>query len=679
MPPDLMHSRPCAGAAGRIRCLQNLARSLGARVRKGSLAALAVPMLAAPLHAPAQMPAGWAEPPLRTLFGPLREAAARQTAHPLAEPLAQMLGLVAEARLAEASAVANAALKLDATNSSLHVLNGLVYHLMARHGDTSKADAAIEGYRSAIHFEPANWVAHEFLGLALFEKRAYRQALASFAEVLLHRPDDADTLLRAMAAAYLGGEPAVACAMADRLRQHASAAQDRAFLRGSVLVYAACGDTEAAQAQRHRYLEGTVAGEERSRIDRRLGDWAHAHRQRVVAAPATLATTSEGLGRPTGAPGMLPVQFGPPPAPQGPGLPGLPPPSGVPGMPGTPGGPEASPTVGSTLPASAPSSGSDRMVLVDVVMIRTEDAISTTKGVNLLSALTLQFGGANLPGYSRVNTSQDSGTTTIVQRAITVPALTYSLNIANANKNLNEVLARPTITALEGVRSEFFSGTVLNAAVVSGGNSFASGSVSVEKRYGVRLALLPQILENGMVRLAIDASRTFLKPPSSDIAFTYKLEISEILVNANVVMQLGDTLILSGLSERESTSVRDGVPVLQDIPVAQYLFSRKTQTEYQKSVLILITPRPAAYTWLSEETKAALSRKRDAFSPSVDVLRARYSDWFKPYPNLASVFHHFNAADLYREFRTGDVTIDQWERKDSTQLRLKSALEFLYY
>ena len=123
----------------------------------------------------------------------------------------------------------------------------------------------------------------------------------------------------------------------------------------------------------------------------------------------------------------------------------------------------------------------------------------------------------------------------------------------------------------------------------------------------------------------------------------------------------------------------DGVPVLQDVPVVQYLFSRKTQTEYQKSVLILITPRQASYTWLSEETKAALRDKRDAFSPSVDVLRSRYVDWFKPYPNLASVFHHFNAADLYREFRTGDVTIDSWERMDTTRQRLKSALEFLYY
>lgn len=38
-------------------------------------------------------------------------------------------------------------------------------------------------------------------------------------------------------------------------------------------------------------------------------------------------------------------------------------------------------------------------------------------------------------------------------------------------------------------------------------------------------------------------------------------------------MSLGDTLVLSGLSEKSSASTREGVPVLQDIPFVQY-FSR---------------------------------------------------------------------------------------------------------
>ena len=622
------------------------------RLLQWAAVVLAVCLPLAPDAAWAQFTNADSRPQMRNLFGPLRATAAAAPSYALAEHVNSVLGALAESKLAEASQFINAALKLDTSNGSLHFLNGLVYHLMARQGDVSKLDTAIEGYRTAIRFDAGHWVAHEFLGLALFEKREYKEALASFAEVLLLRPDDMDALNRAMVAAYLSNDPAMACAMADRLRQQPASQQHRAFMRGSVLVYAACGDSTAASAQKEAYFKFPLSEQERLRVDNRLADWQHLHQRRL----GTAAVDAD--GRPLDVTPSR-TQFT------------------VQGAPYSGRDPSVS-----TVPERASSSGTDRMVLVDVVMIRTEDAISTAKGINLLSALNLQFGSSSSPAYSRVTTSDSQnagGPSTIIQRAISVPALNYTLNIANANNNLNEVLARPTITALEGVRSEFFSGTVLNAAVVSGGTGFSSGSVSVEKRYGVKLALLPQILDNGMVRLAIDASRTFLKAPSSDIAFTYKLEISEIVVNANVVMRLGDTLILSGLSERESNSVRDGVPVLQDVPVLQYLFSRQSQTEYQKSVLILITPRQASYTWLSEETKAALRDKRDAFSPSVDVLRSRYVDWFKPYPNLASVFYHFNSADLYRQFRTGDVTMDSWERMDTTRQRLKNALEFLHY
>lgn len=63
----------------------------------------------------------------------------------------------------------------------------------------------------------------------------------------------------------------------------------------------------------------------------------------------------------------------------------------------------------------------------------------------------------------------------------------------------------------------------------------------------------------------------------------------------------------------------------------------------------------------------------------MDALRARYGDWFEPYPNLTSVFHQLNYAGLYREFRTADVTLERWERMQGTRERLLQALEELYY
>ncbi len=575
---------------------------------------------------------------------------------------AKGLQAASELDLKQASKALNEALQLDTRNSYLHFFNGFIYHLQAHQGDTGKTDLAIEGYQQATRLDPGNWIAHEFLGLALLEQKQYARAQGAFAEVLLQRPDDAVVLARMLAASYLAGDARTACTMADRLGSQPQA-RDEGFLRTSVAVYAACGEFAKAEAARAAFEAGGAPVADAERAARRISQWQQFHRAKEAAAASDGArmVKTQLLDASTPAPSS--------PAPASPST--------------APGAPTTAIDIGQRPPTTVPAGAAtgSRMVLVDVVMVRTEDSISTLKGVNLMGALQLQLGSGTAPAYASSTTSTSGqGATTILTRALTVPALAYSLNLANANSNLNEVLARPTLAAVEGMRSEFFSGTSLNAAVVSGGSTTGGSSVSIEKRYGVKLSVLPQILPDGMIKLAIDASRTFLKPPSANIGFTYKLEISEILANANVVLRMGDTLVLGGLSEKESTVNRDGVPALQDVPLLQYLFSQQTRTEYQRSVLILITPRPAAYTWLSEESRAA-AQAQDGDNPanSIEVLRARYGDWFKPYPNLASVFHHLNSADLYREFRTADVTLERWDRMSTTQERLKQALGFLYY
>jgi type II secretory pathway component GspD/PulD (secretin) len=295
-----------------------------------------------------------------------------------------------------------------------------------------------------------------------------------------------------------------------------------------------------------------------------------------------------------------------------------------------------------------------------------------------MNGLSLLFGTAaaagNAVAYSKSILNVDGNTT--ITRGITVPALTYSMNIADANSTLTEVLAKPSLTTMECKRSEFFSGTQLTAAVVSGG--VGGGSVTIDKSYGVRLGVTTEIIQGNQVRMKVEASRTFLQPPSNDIAFTYKVQISEIQASANVVLRLGDTLILGGLSETETDNLRDGVPILQDTPGLQYLFSQQSVKKYNRSVLMLITPRPASYTYLSDASREAID-PNNPFSPSVNVLRARYVDWFEPFPNLSSVFNLVNATNLYREFRTGDVTLEKWDRMNSTKYRLQQALEFLHY
>jgi general secretion pathway protein D len=331
------------------------------------------------------------------------------------------------------------------------------------------------------------------------------------------------------------------------------------------------------------------------------------------------------------------------------------------------------------LPAGNPADA-QKMVIVDVVIISTEENTTTGKGVNLLNGLTVQFGGTS-GGliFAETKTEADGPNTQTITKRLSIPSITYSLNIANANSSRNEILARPTLIALSGQESNFFSGTAITAAAVGGSGDGAT--INIEKEIGVKLAVIPAFLGDGRARLKVSAERTFLSTPdtTSISGFTLRIDTTKTTVNANVVMNYGETLILSGLSEKETERRRDGVPGLQDIPVLQYFTSRATSRDFQKSVLVLLTPRPATYVFRDEKQKSESTDRQTEEEKVLSELQARYSDWFRPYPNWASVFHHMQANSLYREFRTGDVTLEKWTNYQTHEDRLRQVLDFLFY
>lgn len=616
------------------------------------------------------------------------------------------LNLIGRQQLQEGSQLLNVALQLDPSNSYLQFFNAYAYHLMGKAGDAQKFSLAEQGYALAVQFDRSNWVAHYYLGMLHFEQRKFRAAQSALAEVLLFREDDQEVLFRMVAASYYAGDPVTAAACLDRLRKLDP--RDPQVLRLSAIISAAIGQPDAAQRWLEQYQATNPDAVELARTQERVRHWQVVRRNVPVsqASPAGESAMPVKGARAQGvrSPVMirtadddeenLPAattdevsKFAPPPSSR------MAAQSSYGG-----GGASTGSAFGSSFGASFGSGSaygannspqnwqlaeprSNRMVLVDVVLMRTEDSLSTRKGMNLLNTLSLQFGTATAPAFAKNFTHENADgvetATTTILRAVSVPALTYSLNIANSNANLNEVLARPTLAALDGLKSEFFSGTTLNAAVVSSGVN-SSGSVQIEKEIGVKLSIMPMFLPDGKIKLTVDAQRTFLKPASGDVNFTYKVEVSKIMVNANVVMDFGETLVLGGLSEKETTRARDGVPLLQDIPGVQYLFSRKDTSDFQRSVLMLITPRKAQYTYRSDEAMRA-DPTGNGDAESMKELRARYGDWFKPYPNLASVFNHLNSSSIYREFRTGDVTLEKWNKQESAQERLKQALEFLFY
>lgn len=596
----------------------------------------------------------------------------------------EMLAKVSEAvehikrmELPRAHQSVNEALQLDARNSYLHFLNGFVYHLQARQGDTQKSEMAIEGYEQALRIDPSNWIAQEFLGLAHMDLKQFDRAKLAFTNVLLLTPESRVAIYGLMVAAYLTGDARTACEMADQFQKVPKATPVRSFVRSSMAVYASCGNFTQAERMREVLAQLPEAGPEVERADRRLAQWKAFYQRQEPLAAGMLATRAAASADATRPPLMAQAMR---------------PPGGVNRPAASTPAPEAEtprPRAEAPSPAPAPpateaprdsAKEGPRMLLVDVVLLSTQELISTSKGVNLLNALTLQLGSVagNVAAYSRVNSTNIVGeaaaaVTTAITRAVTIPALSYSLNIANANSSVNEVLARPTLAAIEGLPSEFFSGTNLSAGVVSTSREGGTTIVPLDKRFGIKLAVTPVFLSQGRVQMKVEAQRTSLNASAENSRVAYQIEIGETTANANVVMNIGDTLVLSGLSEKSSSSTRDGVPGLQDVPLLQYLFSNKKTNDIQRSVLILVTPRNAV------QVAEAPAEGGDSMAGRMKALREKFNFSNTTPPNIEAVMQQLQGSEFFREFRQGDVSMERWDRMRSTGDRLKEALEFLYY
>lgn len=563
--------------------------------------------------------------------------------------LAKAIAFMQKMDLPQAQSSINAALQLDPRNAQLHFINGFIYHLQARHGDTQKGEMALEGYQQALRIDPGNWIAQEFQGLALLDLKRFEQAKLAFAEALLMTPQSAVSAHGLMVASYLTADPEVACLMADQFRK-ASTQVPPSFTRNSILVYAACGRFAQADAMRTAWLQQGSSQADMDRIDGRLAQWKLLFSQSQAAPIQTGLRSASEIDTPDAQtdPERSPVET-------------------------THTSHQQVASGGSAFAPSGP-----RMLLVDVVLLSTQELISTSKGVNLLNALTLQLGSVtgNVAAYSRAFSSNFTGsetpsTSTTITRAVTIPALSYSLNIANASNSINEVLARPTLAAMEDLPSEFFSGTNLSAGLVSTSQQGGTTIVPLEKRFGIKLAVTPKFLTQGQVQLKVEAQRTSLNTSIENPKAAYQVEIGETTANANVVMNMGQTLVLSGLSEKSTSNNRDGTPGLQDVPGLQYLFSNQKTNNLQRSVLILVTPRTST-PWQG-------SGMTDPGTHRMTLLRERYGLPSSTPTNTEAVLNQIKNNDFYREFRQSDVTMERWDRMHTTVDRLKQMLDFLYY
>ena len=239
-------------------------------------------------------------------------------------------------------------------------------------------------------------------------------------------------------------------------------------------------------------------------------------------------------------------------------------------------------------------------------------------------------------------------------------AISYEVNIANATRQRIALLARPHLSTLSGSAAKFIAGgdTVYK---VSG---TTSGDIKVYP-FGTSLDITPTLLRttgaDGIprVRMVVTAGRrTILTLDSPEAQATGESVYANVSVTSEAVLDLNQTLILTGLNQRESTTSRSGVPILKSIPVIKYLVSEQKTTTTDLAIIILLTPRDAAY-WDEQNARdlAAFVEKRRAYVEAMkgtpedlERFKERYPDWNNMAPNrFASHFFLIQNSEIYRQ------------------------------
>ncbi len=551
----------------------------------------------------------------------------------------------------KASRLINLALKLDITNPDLQFLNGLTYHLMGVAGDASKYNLAEQGYTQALKFDPGNLSARYQMGLLYMDQRRYSLAQGYFAAVALHRGDDPAVLYSLASASYYARDPKTSEAALKRLMAVAPDAKDRPeVLKATALSLAAMDDQAGALSFVEAYRKTVMDTQNVKSLEQRVGGW-----QSFYESDAKVLMAQYG-GSPSSDPyGALANPYG------------------GSADPFSAQQPDALSAPGQQGAAAQGAFADSSMVVVDVVLIGTQEDVRDSRGINLLNGLQLQFGdpltGSVGFGYNKTRTKDNlnSGlaqSTQTITRMISIPAVTYSLNIANSADANNHVLAKPSLVAQAGQTSEFFSGTEILAAAVSGGNG---DSVSVQKEVGVKLAVTPEILPDDMIRLHVVAERTFLTDPSNSVVFEFRLDTTKTNVNSTVTMKFGETLVLGGLSERETSKSADGVPGLMDVPILNLIFSQRVKREFERSVLILITPRRPHYARQAQSDRDETIEEMSDLERDIERLQNRHKDWFTPRATFSEIMDKLQGREFFEEFRKGDVKVQSWHNDASSQ------------
>lgn len=169
------------------------------------------------------------------------------------------------------------------------------------------------------------------------------------------------------------------------------------------------------------------------------------------------------------------------------------------------------------------------------------------------------------------------------------------LRASATNNNIN-VISSPSLMVLNNQEASIKVGDSVPIRTSQSTNTNTIGADSVVQTSGIQmidtginLSIRPRVNAGGLVLMDIlQTVNNATKNESSDIDSP---TIQKREIESSVAIQSGETIVLGGLIKENNDYLRNGVPLLHEIPLIGPLFGGTTRNKDKNELVVLITPR----------------------------------------------------------------------------------------
>jgi pilus assembly protein CpaC len=220
-------------------------------------------------------------------------------------------------------------------------------------------------------------------------------------------------------------------------------------------------------------------------------------------------------------------------------------------------------------------------------------------GVNLvgLNSQNAGIGSTQQFGPLAIQSGQQGNSTLQVSDFLNLFYFNFKNGVGASLKDLQtkgilEVLAEPTLMAIDGKTAKFLAGGEFPFPVVQPGSAGGTATVTIQfRQFGVKLEFTPYVNSDGTIRLKVMPEVSALDYTNVVVIAGYVIpSLSTRKSETEVELKDGQTFGISGILDHRTTDSLNKMPGIGDIPILGQLFRSKSLNHSVMELVVMVTP-----------------------------------------------------------------------------------------